>query len=121
MGRPLANFVTEAGLQVKGTLTTHYGWENLEAIAFKFLSGCYFDRFGMPLGSANPIWARAIMEDPRELIGRWQRLPTCKTAGDFPFWFCLAVDSDQSRAGAFFVMWDSLVLFASNLPTPNER
>lgn len=121
MGRPLGEFVTDNGLVVQGTPTVHYGWENLEAIAIKFLRGCYFARFGTPLRSDGRIWARAFTEDPRELVGRWQRIPTCTTTGDFPFSYCLAVDADQARAGAFFVLWDSLVLFASNLPVPSEQ
>jgi len=120
MGRQLADFVTESGLKVQGTPTVNYGWEHLEAIAFKFLRGCYFARFGTPLTSAWSLWARAFTEDPRDVIREWQQLPTCTTAENFPFSYSLAVHTDPSRAGAYFILWDSLFLFASNLPVPNE-
>ncbi len=123
MGRHVAEWVTDlrAGRSRYADRSVHYGWENLETIAIKLLRGCYFARFGTPLRSDGRIWARAFTDDPRELVGRWQRIPSCTTMGDFPFWYCLAVDADQARAGAFFVLWDSLVLFASNLPVPSEQ
>jgi hypothetical protein len=117
MGRPLMDFVTENGLRVQGTPTVRYGWENLEAIAVKFLRGAFFDRAGVPLGSDTPCWARAFAEgDPSQVIEQWRRIPTCQTRGEFPFWFALATDEVGRRAGAFFVLWDHVALFASNLP-----
>jgi hypothetical protein len=102
MGRPLVDFVTEGGLHVQGTPAVRYGWENLEAIAVKFLRGTYFERAGVPLGSDAPCWARAFEErDPSPVIEQWRRIPTCRVRGEFPFWVALATDGGGRRAGAF--------------------
>ena len=82
MGRPIAMFVTEAGLSVRGTPTVQFGWENLEAIAIKFLRGCYFDRFKRPLSSDHEIWAHTFAGDPRSLIERWHLLRSAPDDGE---------------------------------------
>ena len=84
------------------TPTVRYGWENLEAIAVKFLRGTFFDRAGVPLGSDTPCWARAFSEgEPSQVIEQWLRIPTCQARGEFPFWFALATDEGGRRPGAF--------------------
>jgi len=122
MGRPLAEYVTESGLHVRGTPAVNYGWENLEAVAIKFLRGVFFDRTKTPLGTAKPCWARTFVDvDPQPLVDEWKRLPMCQTAGEFPFWSALAIDERGRGAGAMFVLWDHITLFASNLPRRADK
>jgi hypothetical protein len=120
MGRPVTDFETETGARVQGTATFRLGWGNLEAIATKFLRGCYFAQFGVPLRTDFEIWARTFPQDPRGLIEEWTRIPTSIVAGEFPFVSCIVASEDQQRVGGFFLLWSSFLLFASNFPQSGE-
>lgn len=116
-GRRLAEFTTESGESILGSATIHVPWANTEQLAFKLLRGCYFKTYGRVLGDAHPLWARAFHDDPRDYAMAWQRAPGAVTAGNFPFKYTIAED-ESHRAGAFFILWDFVYLFAANINEP---
>jgi hypothetical protein len=124
-GRPVTDLVTEAGLLVHGTGVVEFGWKNLEALAFKFLRGCYFATQGAPLPQDADLWAQGFEQNPSELIAEWRRVQGNITRGGFPFWFSITstTSSKDGRvlSGAHFVLWDHFALFAAaNLPRARD-
>ncbi len=119
-GRREAEFITDTGEAIVGSVTLDHGWENLEALAIKLFRGCYFAVSGRVLGDAHPVWAKGFHDDPGSLIASWQRVRGAVTAGAFPFQYVIAED-EQGSAGGFFILWNFAVVFASNLPRAHEE
>ena len=114
-GRQVGEFLTEMGETIAAVPVVSFDWKHCEEIAIKFLRGCYFAATGAVLGTTRPAWARNFLQDPSDIVAEWERMPGATAYGAFPFRYVLATDT-EGRAGAAFVMWDFLTLFAANLP-----
>lgn len=106
--------------EVLGTPVVEFGWENLEPVAIKFLRGCYFDVYGQPLPKTPAPWAKTAVRDPAEVVAQLAATPGAVTRGGFPFSFVMASTKPEHTLGVF-VLWDQVVVWASNIQVPAAR
>lgn len=105
--------------EVIGTPVVRFGWENLEPIIFKLLRGCYYAVHGKPLPQDPPLWAQAAVKDPTPVIEQAAAIPGAVVRGAYPFKYILVSAKPEMTLG-FFILWDEIVLWAGNIPQPND-
>jgi hypothetical protein len=117
-GRISGDVTTPAGLLVRGTPTVELKPAEVDAIAIKFLKGCYYDITGAPLPANIRCGAQGFTRDPRDLIEQVKNLPGYQTRGAIPFETGFLIDGPTSLF--IFVLWDFHCLAAWSNISPEQ-